>query len=149
MIKKIFQYGLVYWLAILINLIISFFYLSYFYSILISPYIDPKDIFFIILIALIAVFSPIPLYFLIRRHRIAVLTYSILLILVIINILSTILLVFLSKEKINNGRPQSDYLLSYEIYLLIFGLWFIIVRKYRFKGRKIDPEIENIGKKED
>ncbi|MBP2616203.1 hypothetical protein [Chryseobacterium jejuense] len=147
--KKIFQYGLVYWLAILINGIISFFYLAYSYSILISPEIDPKDIIPLILIVLIGVFSPIPLYFLIRKHRLAVLTYSILLILVITNFLGSVLWIVISEGKTKDGLPQSDYLLSLGIYLLIFGLWLIIVRKYRFKGMKTDLEIENIGKHED
>jgi len=139
--RKIFQYGVVYWLAILINAIIAFFYLNYCYSILISSHINSKDILPLALIVLIGGFSPVALFFLIKRHRLAVLTQSILLLLIVINILGALLMdVFFFK---------SDYVLSYGMYFLLFGLWFIIVRKYRFKGSKVDLQIESIGKHKD
>lgn len=138
---KVFQYGLVYGLAMLMNAVIAFFYISYFYSILITPNIDYTDSIYIVLIALIALFSPVALFFLIRKHRLAVLMQSVLLILVIINILSALLVDVFFKE--------SDYFISYAVYFLLFGVWLIIIRKYRFKGDKVYWQIENIGKHED
>lgn len=65
--RKIFQYGVVYWSVILINAIITFFYLTYCYSILISSHINSKDILPLALIVLIGGFSPVALFFLIKR----------------------------------------------------------------------------------
>lgn len=147
--RKVFQYGLMYWLAVLINIIISYYHIAYSYSILISPYIDSKDIFFLTFIVLVGIFSVVSLYFLLTKHRLAILTYSILLVLININILVCIFEAAVYNEKTKNGTPHSDYLLSLGIYLFIFGLWFIIIRRYRYKRGIADPEIENIGKHED
>ncbi|MDN5478897.1 MAG: hypothetical protein L0G39_18385 [Chryseobacterium sp.] len=147
--RPIFQYRLIYWIAILVNISISFFYGTFTYSMAASSDIDSKEFFSVLLIAITWILSLVSLFFLIKKHKLASVVHSLVLILVIINFLKIIFEAVFYKQKLQEGLSSEDYIISSAIYLLFFGIWLIVVRYYRFIDSKVDLQIENIGKHTD
>ncbi|PQA95094.1 hypothetical protein B0A69_06490 [Chryseobacterium shigense] len=87
--------------------------------------------------------------FFIKKKRFAVVSHSIVLVLVIINFLKIILEAVFYKKQMQKGLSPEDYIISSAIYLLFFGIWLILVRHFRYIDNKLDLQIENIGKHND
>lgn len=114
-----------------------------------SSDIDSKEFFSVLLIAITWILSLVSLFFLIKKHKLASVVHSLVLILVIINFLKIIFEAVFYKQKLQEGLSSEDYIISSAIYLLFFGIWLIVVRYYRFIDSKVDLQIENIGKHTD
>lgn len=144
--RKVFKYKWVYWVAIMVNLIVMILYWNYSYSIFLNSTFETKDLFSISLIFLTALYSVLTIFFLIIKHRIAVLLYSIFLILIFIMFLKTIIEALGDEKNLTKGVEPMDYIISSIVYSLFFGIVFFIVQKYKFKNISNDLEIDEIGK---
>ncbi len=144
--RKVFKYKFVYWIAVLVNLIVTILYMNYSYSIFLNSTFETKDLFSISLIFLTALFSVFVLIFLIIKHKLAVLLYSIFLILIIVIFFKTIFEALSDSKNFTNGAQPADYIISSVVYLLFFGSIFILIQKYKFKNIANDLEIDEIGK---
>lgn len=141
--KKVFQYKLVYWIALLINCIfVTLFGFAFYTRVITNSFLETKDFIDSILIFLIALLSTLSLFFLIKKNRYAILTFSATLIIILIIFSYGIFeAIFIAKD----FGGVLDYILMPAIYFILFGLLFII-QKYKFKGKVIPLEIEEIGK---
>lgn len=144
--RKVFKYKWVYWVAIMVNLIVMILYCNYSYSIFLNSTFETKDLFSISLIFLTALYSVLTIFFLIIKHKIAVLLYSIFLILIFIMFLKTIIEALGDEKNLTKGVEPMDYIISSIVYSLFFGIVFFIVQKYKFKNISNDLEIDEIGK---
>lgn len=144
--RKVFKYKWVYWVAIMVNLIVMILYWNYSYSIFLNSTFETKDLFSISLIFLTALYSVLTIFFLIIKHRIAVLLYSIFLILIFIMFLKTIIEALDDEKNLTKGVEPMDYIISSIVYSLFFGIVFFIVQKHKFKNISNDLEIDEIEK---
>lgn len=147
--RPIFQYKSIYWIAVLVNIIVSFFYGISSYSIVVSSEIYTGNFISILLILITWIGSLISLFFLIRKNKLGIIVHSIVLILVMINFLKIIFDALFYKEKIEAGHSSDDYIISSAVYLVIFGIWLVLVRQYKFRNSQADLQIEEIGKHTD
>jgi len=142
--KKVFQYKLVYWIALLINgVFATLFGFAFYTRVITNSFLNTKDFIYSILIFLIGALSALSLFLLIKKSGSSILTFSITLILILIIFSYGIFeSIFIIKDF---GGDILDYTLMPAIYFILFGLLFII-QKYKFKKGIIPLEIEEIGK---
>ncbi|NML71403.1 hypothetical protein HHL23_16560 [Chryseobacterium sp. RP-3-3] len=144
---KVFQYKIVYWLSILINLIFSaVFGFASVNRIVTNSFLIKRDIIYSLSIIIIAILSIIGLVSLIIKYKQSIRIFSYTLILLIITFTFGILeSIFIRK---NFGNDTSDYILVPILYLIMIGL-FILIQKSKFKDNSVFLEIEEIGKHAD
>lgn len=147
--RPVFQYKSIYWIAILVNITVLFLYGNTSYSILASSEIYTGDFISISLIIITWIFSLISLFFLIKKHRLSIIIHSVVIVLVILNFLQIIFKARSYKGIIKEGHTSEDYMISSVIYLVIFGIWLVLIQKYKFRDSQVDLQIEEIGKHTD
>ncbi|GAA4161810.1 hypothetical protein GCM10022217_28100 [Chryseobacterium ginsenosidimutans] len=141
--KKVFKYGFVYWVIILLNIFLFTSFLIGLYNRLETNNFDYfLDAISFITISLISVLSLISLILLIVKNKHSIIVFSAVLFLILL-IISVF--VFYSVFILGDfGENISDLYTVPMVYIIIFGFLFII---YRFKYREntYELEIEDIG----
>ncbi|MDP9955537.1 putative neutral ceramidase superfamily lipid hydrolase [Epilithonimonas hungarica] len=143
-IKKVFKYKLVYWLTLAITLLLAILFdFASVNRITTKAFFNLKDLTFSLFIIIIAITSSLTFIFLIIKNTIAILAFRITITLIILSLTVGVLDSIFITKKFGNGS-NTDYILTPIVYLLLFGLLYL-VHKTKYK---VDYfyELEEIGK---
>ncbi|PVV53473.1 hypothetical protein DD829_19345 [Chryseobacterium sp. HMWF035] len=144
--KKVFKYKFVYWLAILLSVIFMIsFGIASFSRIITNSFNDLNDILFSITTFSIFILSIISSVSLILKNKSSVIILSSLLVSITITLSLGILISFFIFKDF--GINKSDYIIAFCMYLLLFGLLYIIQR-FKYKDQNYES-IELIGTQND
>ncbi|KUJ52270.1 hypothetical protein [Chryseobacterium sp. JAH] len=140
--KKVFRYKFVYWLALLVNVI---FFISFGYGIYNRVVLNSVFDLYSLIIFIITVLSALSFILLIKKNKLSILTFSILLILISSTITFSIIKSILEGSF---GGDSIDYIMPPIVYFVLLGLLFLII-KYKSKVDYFQLEINQIGQKEE
>ncbi len=145
--RKIFKYKFIYWLILVLNIVIV---ISFGFGTFnrISEYSlnDIEEILFTITTLSIFILSIVLLVLLILKNKKSVIILSCLFTLVMMTFSIGIFeSIFIVKDF---GEDKTDYFLAFFLYLIVFGILFIIQR-FKFKEKLYEIEIDSIGKHTD